>query len=411
LISDQIPAAPEPSDWRRAVLLPSLFLLVAMLNLTLVVAGLKELVVDELGGTERDASLFFTIEMLAYILFAPLWGVLSDRLGRRKPLIVIGFAVSALAYAGYRLVDDIPELLILRFVQGAFSVLGWSTLMAMVLDQPDRQRRGRYMGIMGAALILGVSIGAPVGGYITRGLGPRAPLDVAAVLFALVALGSLALTDSKRVEERVTLAEIGSTLRRRPRLLLPYLFYFVDRYTVGFFVVLFPLYLGSLGVDDAAVRGRYLALFLLPFALLQLLTGRLADRLGPYRPLVGGSLLYGVLLCAVGYSNLYDLWFVMSGLGMLAAVMFPPTILLTAQLSDERTRGSAMGGFNLAGSVGFALGPLVGAWAYELAGYGFAFILSGMLEIVVALLAWGLLAYWRRQRLARVAQEGGAEAG
>jgi len=52
-----------------------------MLNLTLIVAGLRELVIDELGGTSRDAGLFFSIEMAAYIVFAPLWGLLSDRLG------------------------------------------------------------------------------------------------------------------------------------------------------------------------------------------------------------------------------------------------------------------------------------------------------------------------------------------
>ena len=39
-----------------------------MLNLTLVV--------DELGGTVADAALFFTVEMVAYLLFAPLWGCL-----------------------------------------------------------------------------------------------------------------------------------------------------------------------------------------------------------------------------------------------------------------------------------------------------------------------------------------------
>ena len=63
-----------------------------------------------------------------------------------------------------------------------------------------------------------------------------------------------------------------------------------------------------------------------------------------------------MLLCAVGYSELFTLWWVMIGLGLFAAVMFPPAILLTSQLSDPGTRGSAMGGFNLAGSLGFARG-------------------------------------------------------
>jgi DHA1 family tetracycline resistance protein-like MFS transporter len=377
----------------QAVLLPSLFLLVAMLNMTLIVAGLKELVVDELGGSARDAGLFFSIEMVAYILFAPLWGIASDRLGHRKPLVIAGFLLSAPLYAAYSLVSSVPALLALRFVQGAVTVMGWSTLMAMVLDQPDERKRGRYMGLMGGALILGVSLGAPLGGYISRHLGARAPLETAAVLFLLLGLGSLALRDRYAARQQVSVAEIVATLRGRPRLLVPYLFYFVDRYTVGFFIVLFPLYLGSLGVTDPSVRGRYLALFLLPFALLQYFTGRLSERSGPYPPLLGGSLLYGMLLCAVGYSDLHALWWVMVGLGVLAAVMFPPAIMLTAQLSDARTRGSAMGGFNLAGSLGFAIGPVVGAWAHGAGGFGLAFIVAGAFELIavaVTLLVLGL---------------------
>jgi predicted MFS family arabinose efflux permease len=252
------------------------------------------------------------------------------------------------------------------------------------------------MGLMGGALSLGISFGAPLGGYLSRDFGARAPLAAAAVLFLLVTLGSLALAERSGRQHQVALGEIARALRSRPRLLLPYLFYFVDRYTVGFFVVLFPLYLGSLGIQDPAVRGRYLALFLLPFALLQYFTGRLAERVGPYPPLIVGSLLYGLLLCAVGYSDLYMLWWVMAALGVLAALMFPPAIMLTARHSDEATRGSAMGGFNLAGSLGFAIGPLVGAWAYASRGYGFAFVVSGSLEVLAVAVAAVVLWRWRR---------------
>jgi len=371
----------------RGVVLPSLFLLVSMLNLTLIVAGLKELVIDELGGTARDASLFFSIEMVAYILFAPVWGLLSDRIGKRKPLVVAGFLLTAPMYAAYAAVTSVPALLTLRFFQGAFSVMGWSTLMAMVLDQPDEKRRGRYMGLMGGALILGVSLGAPIGGYLTRHLGARAPLECAAALFLLIGLGATALREDHRVRAHTPVGEILGTLRRQPRLLVPFLFHFVDRYTVGFFIVLFPLYLGSLGVSDAAVRGRYLAFFLFPFALLQYWTGRLSERIGTMPPLFFGSLAYGIVLCAVGYADLQSLWFVMVALGILASIMFPPAITLTGELSDRQTRGSAMGGFNLAGSLGFAIGPIVGAWAHAARGFGFAFVVAGAIEIAAVLLA------------------------
>ena len=376
----------HPVPWWNAVGLPCLFLWVSMINLTLIVAGLRELILDELGGTEADASLFFSIEAMAYILFAPLWGMVSDSIGRRRPLVVLGFLFSALIYASYTFVQDIDRLLLLRFFQGAFTVMGWSTLMARVLDHPDEARRGRNMGLMGASLSLGVALGVPLGGYVSRAFGPRAPLEAAAVLFLLLAFGSLALRDHAQLRERVKVVEIWSTLFRRPRLLLPAGFYFVDRYTVGFFVVLFPMYLGAQGVADPSVRGRYLALFLLPFALLQVLSGRLTERVGPFKPLLLGSLLYGLVLCTVGYSNLHDLWWVMAMLGVLASVMFPPAIVLTARWSDKSTYGSAMGAFNLAGSLGFAIGPMVGIWAYQWKGFGFSFLVAGGFEILAAIL-------------------------
>src|SRR5262245_66250579 len=225
-----------------------------MLNLTLIVAGLKVLVIGELGGTAQDASLFFSIEMAAYIVFAPVWGLLSDRSGRRRALVVLGFLGCAPLYAAHARVEGVPALLALRFVQGAFAVMGWSTLMAMVLDQVDDRRRGRYMGLMGGALILGVSLGAPLGGYVSRHLGARAPLEVSAALFFSMGLASLVLREPRERRRQVSLAEIGQALRRRPRLLLPWLFHFVDRYTVGFFVVLFPLYLGALGLGHPDAR-------------------------------------------------------------------------------------------------------------------------------------------------------------
>ena len=83
---DPTPEAPSGFD---RMLLPCLLLFGAMFNLTLVVAGLKALMIEDLGGTVADATLFFSVETFAYILFAPLWGLWSDRLGRRRPFVVV----------------------------------------------------------------------------------------------------------------------------------------------------------------------------------------------------------------------------------------------------------------------------------------------------------------------------------
>ena len=134
--------------------------------------------------------------------------------------------------------------------------------------------------------------------YLTRRCGITAGVAV-----GVIGLLALALPEPMLVRSRASLGQIAGTLRERPRLLVPCLFYFADRLTIGLFLIAFPLYLHSLGSDDPAMRGRYLGMFLLPFALLQPLAGRLIERFGAYRPLVAGSLLYGVALCAVGYTG------------------------------------------------------------------------------------------------------------
>jgi len=401
-LEKRISATDQPEDrslW-SSILLPCFLLFGAMFNLTLVVAGLKEFIIDQLGGSVTQATLFFSVETIAYIIFAPIWGLMSDRIGRRKRFVVIGFLASGLIYAAYWAIDSITILLTLRFIQGAFSVMGWSLVMAMMLDDPKRGSSGRYMGLMGASLIFGVALGAPMGGYFSRWFGARAPLAVASILFLALAVTASALRDSSSLVPQGRLSQVLGALRSKPRLLVPMVFHFIDRLAVGLFVVVFPLYLDSLGAGDPALRGRYLALFLLPFAMLQFFSGKAAEKTGPGLPLILGSLLYGSALCWVGILDLTLLRPVMVALGVFAAMMFPPAILLTARWSDPATRGSAIGGFNLAGSCGFAVGPIFGAWAYSARGFGFAFAAVGIAEILLAVSAFGFL-LWRSARLGR----------
>jgi MFS family permease len=356
-----------------------------MLNLTLVVPGLKELVVDELGGSVADAALFFTVEMVAYLLAAPLWGLASDRAGRRRPFVVAGYLGSAALYSSYLLVDSIPLLLALRFVQGALSVMGWSTVMAVIADRADGPGRARAMGAAGASLILGVGLGAPLGGWLSHALGPRAPLAASALLFAALGFAALALAEPERLGARPEIRAVLSALARTPALLLPWGFYLIERFTVGLFVILFPLYLEATTGGGPAARGRLLGLYLIPFALLQPLTYRLADRWGARRALAVGTLAYGLALAAVGWVPPAALPLWMTLLGSTAAVMFPPTLSLTAELAPPAARASAMAGFNLAGSLGFAVGPLAGTAIEAGAGFTAAFAVAGALAMAAAL--------------------------
>jgi MFS family permease len=371
-----------------------------MLNLTLVVAGLEELVVGELGGTLADAALFFTVEMAAYLLSGPLWGLWSDRSGRRRRFVAAGFALSGALYLSFLAVDSVALLLALRFLQGAAAIAGWSTALALLFDGAGEAERARRAGLAGAAMLLGVGSGAPLGGALTHALGARAPLAAAGGLFLLLAAASLALRDPARTSARPTLRAIAAALAAAPRLALPAALYAVERFTVGLFVVLFPVFLDAeLGADPAA-RGRYLALFLFPFALGQLATYRLTRRFGPLRPLALGAFGYGAAFAALGELPAAWLapWMVL--LGALAAVVFPPTLALTAAWAPPAAKASAFAAFNLAGSLGFALGPVAGAAIAGRAGAGAAFAAAGAVALAGALGAALALRFAGAQRTA-----------
>jgi MFS family permease len=376
----------------RTVVLPCLCLFFAMLNLTLVVPGLKELVVDDLGGTVADTALFFTVEMVAYLLFAPLWGALSDRAGRRRPFLLLGFAASGLIYLAYLGIHSIPLLLALRFVQGGSSIAGWSTTMALLFDHASDDERPRLAGFAGASLILGVGLGAPIGGLLTNTWGARAPLAAAGGLFLLLALAALAMAEAPQARARPSLGQIAHALTERPRLLLPWSLYAMERFTVGLFVVVFPLWLIERQGADPATRGRALALFLLPFALFQLGTYRLARRFGHFALLAAGCAGYALAFAALGRIAPGLMSPLLILLGALAAVIFPPTLALTAEWTAPESRASALAGFNVAGSLGFALGPIAGAWAHHTAGYTASFDLAataaalGALAVTAALI-------------------------
>jgi len=369
----------------------ALLVFAATFTLTLIAPSVKELVVDTYGVDEAVGSLFISLEVLAYVIFAVIWGAVSDYAGRRRPFIVFGFAGSALLYLCMASAGSLPLLFVLRFAQGAVTVAAWSLLMSLAMDLAPRERYGRAMGVLGAALGVGMAAGAPIGGLIADEWGHSAPLLAAAALFAVSAVASLGLREvagEKRRPDSVVSAL--RTLFRRKALAIPYAYAFVDRFTMGFFVYVFPLYVATALDASAGMRGMYLAMFLIPFALLQYPAGRLSDRIGRVIPLVGGSVAYGVAVMAVGFAPMTAsgemlTTICMVAAGVTAAFMYPPSMSLVGDISVKGERGVAMGGFNLFGSLGFVVGPAIGGMVVVAAGYPQAFLVAGAAELAVAL--------------------------
>jgi MFS family permease len=390
----------------RLALLGVLALLM-LLPVTLPVAVLRALVHERFGVSELLTSLFMSINMVGAVLAAPVAGALADRFGRRRDWIAAALLADAACLFALSLPVSFPVFMSLRFLEGCAHIAALSLLLSLAAAASSEAHRGRVMGMLGAGLTLGVAIGAPLGGVIGRS-DPLLPLQVgSAVVAAAALLARFGLVEVGAGEARPSLAAILRTLRENPLLSAPLAYSFVDRFTVGFYTTTFSLYLSRVHQLPAQRIGLLIALFMLPFALLSYPFGRFAERHSRVAMVAGGSFAYGIGTLLVGFFPVGGLPELMFCLGVASAVMFVPSLVLATDAAPREIRGSVLGAFNAAGSLGFIAGPLVGglvsqsvaAQAGWATGYRAAFAAAGVAEILCVLVTLPLLL--RLKRLGR----------
>jgi MFS family permease len=368
-----------------------------LVSQVLLYPGLDGLIVALGAPREIQAGMWFLVaEFGAFVAFAVVWGAASDLLGRRTPLVVVGAAGGA---ASYLLLTLMPTLgvgfggaLAVRVVGGAFTIGAFSLSITMLMDLAGGN--GRNMGAAGIAIGLGAALGSVAGGQLSA-VDPFGPVYAGAAVLA--GAGLLAATVSDTAEtvggstagDRRGFGAAMATLRSTPALGVPYAFGFIDRLTAGFFSLVGVFYFGDVFGLDAAGVGIALALFFVPFALLQYPLGSLSDRIGRFLPVVVGSIGYGVTIIAVGLASTVELAMgLMVLVGIAGAFVAPATMALVTDLVDSTERGVAMGGFNVFGSLGFLTGFLIGGIVGSATDYLTAFLVVGGLEIGIALVAF-----------------------
>jgi MFS family permease len=367
-----------------------------MLPVTAVVPLLFELTEGRFPGrSELDRHLFMSANMAGSLLVALFVGLVSDRVGRRKPLVVPALFV----YSGCLLMMygswPYPVQLGLRFIEGAAHMTALVLAMTMIADKASGTHKGRAMGMAGAALSLGVAAGTVLGGRISPGSATSVFLIGGLLMLGVAVAATRVLKDAELHRSAERLGDMARLAIQRLDLFIPYAFTFVDRLTVGFIISTVSLYFATvLGLPPAGI-GVAMAAFLLPYAVLTYPAGWLCDRINPVALMAVGSLGYGTFLIALGFTGTDLLIPVMAGGGVIAALMLAPSLVLTVRLAGA-AQATGMGGFHLTGSLGFMLGPLLsvailaGLRGLGLDPYPAVFIVFGLFEIgcVLLLLPW-----------------------
>ena len=153
-----------------------------------IVIPLLPLYAERFGAGPVAVTWLVAVYSLMQFLFAPWWGRLSDRVGRR-PVLLVGIFGAALSYLAFGLAGSLPVLFIARAVNGLMGA-NIGVAQAYIADVTPPEQRARGMGLIGAAFGLGFIFGPAIGGLLSR-YGHAAPFLGAAALAA--ANGLLAL--------------------------------------------------------------------------------------------------------------------------------------------------------------------------------------------------------------------------
>ena len=375
---------------RKTLVVLSFTLVVVTLGYGLVIP-IFPFYIEKLGGSGGELGVLVALSALTELLFGPLWGSLSDRVGRKRVLTVgvFGYGVSLVLMG---LATRLWMLYAARALSGVLTAATMPSAMAYVGDATSEENRGGGIGWLGSAAGLGIILGPGVGGWLgqdslSRPFFVGAGLAWTALLLVAFLLPETAPSTSASDQTRhrpLRLSQLREALSGP--IGFPLFLLFLVSFALANFEAVFGLYAAErFGFGPRRVGTILMVVGLVTTLGKGALTGPLTRRWSEKR-VVQASMLAG----AVGYLVLLAAFDYVTILLATAAFVLSKTVLRPALLAliSQRAgveQGAAMGLGNTFLSLGRIVGPL---WAGFIFDVGLALpYLSG-----AALMAVGFVA-------------------
>ena len=342
-------------------------------------AVLPHYVKDNLNGSDLEVGIVSGAFALTGIICRPIAGNLADTRGR-KPTVIGGTLLAAIAGALYFVPAGIPGLIVARFFLGAGEGTVFTAGSAWNIDMAPEEHRGRMIGLYGLAIWTGLTLGPPIGVLLQDAGGFHLVWAFAAGAPLLGAVIAARLPEQYEASEESGRGPFISREALGPGVTFALsVFGFA---AVSAFIVL------SLDERGIGHGPAVFSVFAATVVATRLLAGGLPDRIGAARCAVGAALIETLGLVLLGAAD--DLPVVIAGaIGMGAAfsLLFPSLSLVAVNRVGPTRRGKAMGTFTAAFDAGMLVGsPLVGA-AAAIAGYSAAFYVAAIAALACAVLS------------------------
>lgn len=324
---------------------------------------------EEFNASPVDVGVLVASYSFMQFVFAPVWGNLSDRYGRRSILFftILGSSV------GYLTIGVAGSLWMIYAGRILAGVMGGnlSTAQAYIADVTSRENRARGMGLFGMAFGLGFILGPALAGILSK-FGMRVPFLFAAGLSLLNAvLLYLILPESRKPDEYDPTAEkksrwsgLAAVFENRDFTLVTIEYFFLvvafSIMTTGF--AYYTMVKFGYGADATGYLLAYVGV--LAAVMQGLVFGKLASRFGEVALAVVGCFLLVISLVLVPFigaenGGLSALLIGIAGFAVGNSIASPAMTSLASKTADEAQQGKSLGIMQSAASLARVIGPLL----------------------------------------------------
>lgn len=347
---------------------------------------------EPFNAGEWQIGLLVAIYSLMQFIFAPIWGRLSDRIGRR-PIILLSLLGSTLSYLIFAFAQNFPVLFLSRVLAG-IGAANIPTAQAYIADCTTTEHRAKGMGLIGAAFGLGFIFGPAIGGFLSQ-WGYRVPgLVAAGVCFIDFALAYFILPESLRssssgqVSRReVSWSKMQQSLRR-PIVGVLLMLFFIATFALANVEATFALLSKVRYGYTEAQTGYIFAYMGVLMAIVQGgLIRPLVSKLGERTLITAGTLVSAIGLCVLPYCT--NFWMLAIDLVVLSfgqGVSTPSITSLLSQSVAADEQGSILGVNQSLSSLARVLGPIWGGLMFDI-GFQWPFITAAGFAFVAFLLS------------------------
>ena len=333
----------------------------------------------EIGVPESRLSLLVTAYALFLGMFALMTGPISDKLGRRR-ILLLGCSSMSIALFLHAIANSFISLLVVRILAGSAGGMLSGAAVAYVGDYFPYERRGWANGWVMSGVAAGQIVGIPLGKFLAGAISFRWPFIVYGVAMAMALLlvaQFVPQPDVKRSKDPLTIRRSISNyakLLKETKIVAAAAAYTLMFSGIGLYLVFLPTWLET----DVLLSNNDIVFLFLVGGVMNVLTGplagRISDRVGR-KPLIISSCI-GLSIIMITTTLVVDgrwIAYVFFGLSMVMIAMriSPFQALITALVSADR-RGILMSLSIAIGQVGMAVGSALAGFVYERFGdYGY----------------------------------------